>query len=160
MDIFEHFQHAVNEAIEELVAQDRLPGGLDLSRIAVEPPRDRGHGDITTNAAMVLAKPAQQNPRELAEAIADILRAREDVTGVDIAGPGFVNMHLDKGFWPRIVRAVLDQGDDYGRLTVGKGCSVNVEYVSANPTGPLHVGHCRGAVVGDALANLLAFCRV
>lgn len=157
MDIFDHFRLAVNEAVEELVVQKRLPAGLDLSRIAVEPPRDPEHGDVTTNAAMVLAKPAQQKPRDLAEEIAAILRQRADVTGVDIAGPGFVNLRLENSIWPRIVQEVLKQGDDYGKATIGQGVSVNVEYVSANPTGPLHVGHCRGAVVGDALANLLEF---
>ena len=129
----------------------------DLSRIVVEPPRDASHGDMATNAAMVLAKDAGKKPRELAEQIAEKLRADAKVEKVDVAGPGFINLTLKASVWPEALRAVLAQGDHYGRSPLGGGHKVNVEYVSANPTGPLHIGHCRGAVFGDALASLLAF---
>ncbi len=157
MDIFEHFRTTVSSVIEQLVTAGTLPEGTDMSRIAVEPPREAAHGDVTTNAAMVLAKPAGQRPRDLAETIADLLRRSDGVAAVEIAGPGFINLQIDASFWPDVVRAALEQGERYGRSDIGAGVSVNVEYVSANPTGPLHVGHCRGAVFGDALANLLAF---
>ena len=128
-----------------------------LSRIVVEPPRDPTHGDMATNAAMVLAKDAGKNPRELAEVVAGKLRADPLVAKADVAGPGFINLTLKSHVWGEALRQVLEQGKDYGRSTMGAGDPVNVEYVSANPTGPLHVGHGRGAVFGDALANLLAF---
>jgi len=155
VDIFAHFQARVGECVDTLVASGALPDGLDLSRVAVEPPRDDAHGDVTTNAAMVLAKPAKMKPRDIAEALVPHLEALEHVAAVDIAGPGFINMTLSSAIWPQVVAAVLDAGDTYGNSTVGGGMAVNVEYVSANPTGPLHVGHCRGAVFGDALASLL-----
>jgi arginyl-tRNA synthetase len=131
--------------------------GADVSRIVVEPPRDPTHGDMATNAAMVLAKDAGKKPRELAEAIAAKLRSDGKVASVDIAGPGFINLTLKPNVWSEELRLVLEAGPDYGRSGMGKGEKVNVEYVSANPTGPMHVGHGRGAVFGDALANLLAF---
>ncbi|MBS0247759.1 MAG: arginine--tRNA ligase [Proteobacteria bacterium] len=133
-----------------------LGEGTDLSRIVVEPPRDASHGDMATNAAMVLAKEAGRNPRDLATAIAEKLRTDTQIDKVDIAGPGFINLTLKPEVWPEALRAVLAQGKAYGKGTVGAGHKVNVEYVSANPTGPLHVGHGRGAVFGDALASLLA----
>ncbi|HWC91505.1 MAG TPA: arginine--tRNA ligase, partial [Pseudolabrys sp.] len=129
----------------------------DLSRIVVEPPRDPTHGDMATNAAMVLAKDAGRKPRELAEAIAEKLRADDHVAQAGVAGPGFINLTLKPHVWGEALRAALAAGPDYGRSDIGKNEPVNVEYVSANPTGPLHVGHGRGAVFGDALANLLAF---
>ncbi len=132
-------------------------GDLDLSRISVEPPRDASHGDIATNAAMVLSKAVGQNPRELATAIADALKSDKDVATVDVAGPGFINLRLKDTYWQRELAAMLNEGTDFGRSKLGTGTKVNVEYVSANPTGPMHVGHCRGAVVGDVLANLLKF---
>ncbi len=131
--------------------------GADLARIVVEPPRDASHGDMATNAAMVLAKDAGKKPRELAEAIAERLRAEPDVEKVDVAGPGFINLTLKSHVWSEALRQALAAGVDYGRSRMGQGEPVNVEYVSANPTGPLHVGHGRGAVFGDALASLLAF---
>jgi len=134
-----------------------LGSGADLSRIVVEPPRDPTHGDMATNAAMVLAKDAGKKPRELAESIAAKLRGDSKITSVDIAGPGFINLTLKPAVWSEELRLVLEAGDDYGRSDIGKGEKVNVEYVSANPTGPMHVGHGRGAVFGDALANLLSF---
>lgn len=134
-----------------------LPAGIDLSRVVVEPPRDASHGDMATNAAMVLAKEAKAKPRDLAERIAEGLRADPLIASVDIAGPGFINLTLKTSAWTDALAAVLKEGDAYGRGSVGDAEKVNVEYVSANPTGPMHVGHCRGAVFGDALASLLAF---
>jgi arginyl-tRNA synthetase len=134
-----------------------LGSGADLSRIVVEPPRDPTHGDMATNAAMVLAKDAGKKPRELAESIAAKLRGDDKITSVDVAGPGFINLTLKPNVWSEELRLVLEEGSDYGRSDIGKGEKVNVEYVSANPTGPMHVGHGRGAVFGDALANLLSF---
>jgi arginyl-tRNA synthetase len=129
----------------------------NLSRIVVEPPRDQGHGDMATNAAMVLAKDAGRKPRELADAIAERLRGEELVAKVDVAGPGFINFTLKTAAWIEELSTILAQGQRYGASAIGNGEKVNVEYVSANPTGPMHVGHGRGAVFGDALANLLAF---
>jgi arginyl-tRNA synthetase len=134
-----------------------LGDGADLSRVLVEPPRDPSHGDMATNAAMVLAKDAGKKPRELADAIAGKLRADPDVVKVDVAGPGFINLALRPEVWGQELLVAIALGRDYGRSDLGKAQKVNVEYVSANPTGPMHVGHCRGAVFGDALANLLAF---
>src|SRR5262249_5460045 len=131
--------------------------GADLSRIVVEPPRDPTHGDMATNAAMVLAKDAGKKPRELAESIAAKMRGDKKITSVDIAGPGFINLTLKPAVWSEELRLVLEAGSDYGRSDSGKGEKVNVEDVSANPTGPMHVGHGRGAVFRDALANLLSF---
>lgn len=134
-----------------------LVPGADLSRVVVEPPKDASHGDMATNAAMVLAKDARKNPRELAEGIATALRAEPIVAKVDVAGPGFINLTLKPHVWGEALKQALAAGKDYGRSDIGQGAPINVEYVSANPTGPLHVGHCRGAVFGDALASLLAF---
>jgi len=134
-----------------------LGPNAELSRIVVEPPRDATHGDMATNAAMVLAKEAGKKPRDLAENIAAKLRADDKLTSVDVAGPGFINLTLKPHVWSEELRLILEHGDDYGRSSIGKGEKVNVEYVSANPTGPMHVGHGRGAVFGDALASLLAF---
>jgi arginyl-tRNA synthetase len=140
-----------------LAAEGGWPAGIDLSRVVVEPPRDAAHGDMATNAAMVLAKEAKAKPRDLAEAIAAKLRADDLIASVDVAGPGFINLTLKPEAWSDALRTVLREGDAYGRSTMGAGEKVNVEYVSANPTGPMHVGHCRGAVFGDALCSLLAF---
>ena len=129
--------------------------GLTARNVTVEPPRDPSHGDLATNAAMVLAKAAGTNPRALAEAIKPKLEALPPVTSVEIAGPGFLNLRLTPDAWRDELRTILREGDDYGLSTIGKNERVNVEYVSANPTGPLHMGHCRGAVVGDSLARLL-----
>jgi len=134
-----------------------LGDGADLSRVLVEPPRDPSHGDMATNAAMVLARDAGQKPRALAETIAGRLRGEDIVARAEVAGPGFINLTLRQDVWGEELRAALSLGSDYGRSAMGAGERVNVEYVSANPTGPMHVGHCRGAVFGDALANLLAF---
>ena len=155
MNLFTHFRDQIAGLIDELMQAGELPEGLDASRITVEPPRDPSHGDITTNAAMVLAKPAKKNPREIAALLAAKAESLDGVTGVEIAGPGFLNMRLGDDFWHARLRDVLDAGVAYGDSTAGNGQKVNVEYVSANPTGPMHVGHARGAVFGDALAALL-----
>ena len=146
--------HAVCSA---LAAEGGWPAGIDLSRVVVEPPREAAHGDMATNAAMVLAKEAKAKPRDLAEAIAARLRADDLVAAVDVAGPGFINLTLKPTAWADALRTVLREGDAYGKSTIGAAEKVDVEYVSANPTGPMHVGHCRGAVFGDALASLLKF---
>jgi arginyl-tRNA synthetase len=156
-NIFAAVLDKVRAATNALVADGMLPAGIDQSRIVVEPPRESAHGDMATNAAMVLAKDAGAKPRELAEAIAAKLRGDELVAKAEVAGPGFINLTLKPAAWIAALRAVLATGADYGRSDIGQGIAVDVEYVSANPTGPLHVGHCRGAVFGDALANLLAF---
>ncbi|WP_296738609.1 arginine--tRNA ligase [Mesorhizobium sp.] len=157
MNIFADFNARIVKAVETLDLKDKDGAALDLSRIAVEPPRDASHGDLATNAAMVLAKPTGQNPRALAEKLAEALRADSDIASAEIAGPGFVNLRLKDGFWQAHLAGLLGAGRDYGRSRIGGGRKANVEYVSANPTGPMHVGHCRGAVVGDTLANLMAF---
>ena len=149
----------VTAANEALIAAGMLPAGTDLARITVEPPRDPSHGDMATNAAMVLAKDADKKPRELAEALAETLRVDPLIEKVDIAGPGFINMTLKHATWLGALRAAIAAGTDFGQSRIGRRNKVNVEYVSANPTGPMHVGHCRGAVFGDALASLLAFAE-
>jgi arginyl-tRNA synthetase len=154
-NIFATVLARVQAALEALTVSGVLPSGLALSRVLVEPPRDAAHGDMATNAAMVLAKDAGKKPRELADAIAEKLRADDLIEKVDVAGPGFINLTLKAPVWAAALRAAIKAGPTYGHgAATGK---VNVEYVSANPTGPMHVGHCRGAVFGDALANLLAF---
>ncbi len=139
------------------VCAAELGNGTDLSRVVVEPPKDPSHGDMATNAAMVLAKEARTKPRDLAEKIASRLRADDLIASVDVAGPGFINLTLKVAVWAETLRAVLREGNSYGQSAIGAAEKVNVEYVSANPTGPMHVGHCRGAVFGDALASLLQF---
>jgi len=156
-NIFAAVLDKVRAANDALIADGVLPAGIDQSRIVVEPPRESAHGDMATNAAMVLAKGAASNPRALAEAIAAKLRADDIVAKAEVAGPGFINLTLRPAAWIAALRAILAAGKNYGRGDVGESTAVNVEYVSANPTGPMHVGHCRGAVFGDALANLLAF---
>lgn len=157
MNLFSDIRDLVVASLNALAAEGVLPKGLDLSAVAVEPPRDAAHGDMATNAAMVLAKPANMQPRAIAEALAARLMADPRVAGADVAGPGFLNLRLDPALWHTLVRATLVAGTDYGRSTLGQGLKVNVEFVSANPTGPMHVGHTRGAVFGDALARLLSF---
>ncbi|GLQ57529.1 arginine--tRNA ligase [Devosia nitrariae] len=154
MDIFALFAVRVADALKSL--HPDIPEEL-LGRIVVEPPRDAGHGDLSTNAAMVVAKPLGKNPREVATAIAARFEGDEDVISVEVAGPGFLNFRLALPVWHRVLRTIAAEGDDYGRSNIGKGEAVNVEYVSANPTGPMHVGHTRGAVFGDAVASLMAY---
>jgi len=157
MTLYTRFAAHLDAALDQLVGAGTLPEGLDRRNVTVEPPRDASHGDLATNAAMVLAKPAGTNPRALAEKIAAELGKLDEVEAVSIAGPGFINMTLNEDIWRTELSAILDGGADYGRSTRGRGTTVNIEYVSANPTGPMHMGHCRGAVVGDALASLLQF---
>ncbi len=156
-NIFAEVLDRVHRANDALVAAGELPAGIDQARVTVEPPRDAAHGDMATNAAMVLAKDVGKKPRELAEKIAEKLRADELIASVDIAGPGFINLTLKPAAWTGALRAAVQRGVRYGASAIGHEEPINVEYVSANPTGPMHIGHCRGAVFGDALANLLAF---
>ena len=155
-DIFADLLERIHQACHRLVTAGRLPRQVDVSRISLDPPREAAHGDMATNAAMVLAKEAGLRPRELAEAIASQLRDDPRILQADIAGPGFINITLRPQTWIDVLRSGLRLGPRCGRSEVAAE-RVNVEYVSANPTGPLHVGHCRGAVSGDALANVLAF---
>lgn len=157
MNLFTDFGLRITKALEEIDVVREKRDSLDFARVAVEPPRDPAHGDVATNAAMVLSKPLGLNPRALGEIIAEKLKQDPEVADVNVAGPGFINIRLSVGYWQRLLKSIVTEGVNYGRSTVGAGRKVNVEYVSANPTGPMHVGHCRGAVVGDALANLLAF---
>ena len=159
MNLFDDIRSAVLTSLEAMQAQGVLPADLDFANVAVEPPRDGAHGDMATNAAMVLAKPAKMKPRDIAEALARHLILDPRIEAVDVAGPGFLNMRLSSALWQGVIGTVLDQGADFGRSDMGQGKRVNVEYVSANPTGPLHVGHTRGAVFGDALASLLDCLR-
>mgnify|MGYP000672215029 FL=1 len=157
MNLFADIRSLVLSTLDTLVADGFLPEGLSFDAITVEPPRDAAHGDMATNAAMVLAKPARMKPRDIAEKLAEKLGEDPRITAADVAGPGFLNLRLSAAVWQGVVGAVLGQGTDFGRGDLGQGKRVNVEYVSANPTGPLHVGHTRGAVFGDALASLLDF---
>ncbi|WP_310497558.1 arginine--tRNA ligase [Sandarakinorhabdus sp.] len=156
-NLFHTYAAVVEAAIGQLVAAGELPAGLDLRAVTVEPPRDASHGDLSTNAAMVLAKPAGMAPRDIAVRLSQLLARQADVASAEVAGPGFINLRLKDHVWHAQLAAITAAGADYGRSGMGAGQSVNVEYVSANPTGPMHMGHCRGAVVGDALASLLAF---
>jgi len=157
MNVFTLFTAHVRSAIEALAAAGAFPRPPELDRVVVEPPRDAAHGDLATNAAMALAKDAGLKPRDLAARLAAELGKLPQITKVEVAGPGFINMTLDPSVWRQALRAAILAGPDFGRSDIGKSEAVNVEFVSANPTGPMHVGHCRGAVFGDALANLLAF---
>ena len=156
MNLFTALRDLVLQEVTALAAAGELPEGLDTDAVTVEPPREAAHGDVATNAAMVLAKPAKRSPRDIAKLIAERLRRAHDVEVVEVAGPGFINLRLAPGFWHARLREILHEGVDYGVVDLGKGAPVNVEYVSANPTGPLHVGHGRGTVFGDVLASLLA----
>jgi len=156
MNVFRALKADIESVIQQLVESGQLPGDMNSSRVSVELPRDPSHGDLSTNAAMVLAKPAGLKPRDLAETIAEGLRALDFVESVDVAGPGFINLSLADQFWCQRLVDVLEAGTAYGNGDIPGNGAVNIEYVSANPTGPLHVGHARGAVVGDVLAALLA----
>ena len=157
MNLFSDIRTLVISALDQMVQSGDLPSGLDTANVAVEPPRDPLHGDMATNAAMVLSKPAGLKPREIADKLALVLAADPRITTADVAGPGFLNMRLAASVWQGVVGTALANGADFGCSDMGAGKRVNVEYVSANPTGPLHVGHTRGAVFGDALASLLAY---
>jgi len=155
--LYARFAADLDAALDALEGEGTLPAGLDRRNVTVEPPRDPAHGDLATNAAMVLAKPAGTNPRALAELIKPKLATLPHVVSVEIAGPGFLNVRLTEQTWRDELAAIRSEADAYGRSDMGGGARVNVEYVSANPTGPMHMGHCRGAVVGDALAGLLEY---
>ena len=157
MNLFTDFEARIRAVLADIDSVKDKGGELDLSRVNVEPPRDPSHGDIATNAAMVLAKPLGSNPRALAEIIVRKLEEDPEIEAVSVAGPGFINVKLSVAYWQKILASMIAGGPRYGQSVMGKGRKVNVEYVSANPTGPMHVGHCRGAVVGDTLANLLEF---
>ena len=157
MNLFADIRSLVLDRLDDMVRSGDLSAGLDRSQVTVEPPRDKGHGDMATNAAMVLAKPAGVSPRAIAGTLAPLLAADPRIVAAEVAGPGFLNLRLAPSVWTGIVEAVLDAGAEYGRSDLGAGARVNVEFVSANPTGPMHVGHVRGAVFGDALASLLDF---
>ncbi len=157
MNLFAEIRSLVIASLDDMVGAGELPAGLDTTNVAVEPPRDAAHGDMATNAAMVLAKPAGMQPRAIADALAARLAADPRIVTAEAAGPGFLNMRLAPSVWQGVVRSALKTGRDFGRSDLGKGVRVNVEFVSANPTGPMHVGHTRGAVFGDALAALLDF---
>ncbi|MEJ7925529.1 arginine--tRNA ligase [Sphingobium sp. AN641] len=157
MSLYARFTAHLNAVLDRLEADGALPAGLPRKAVTVEPPRDPAHGDLSTNAAMVLAKPAGTNPRALADRIVAGLQALDEVASAAIAGPGFINLTLTDATWRAELAAIHADADDYGRSDLGQGVTVNVEYVSANPTGPMHMGHCRGAVVGDALATLLEY---
>jgi arginyl-tRNA synthetase len=157
MNVFDDVALRIKTALEEMKKEGGLPADLDLSRADVETPRDAAHGDFASNAAMVLSKAAGKKPRDIADALKSKLVSQPDVEAIEVAGPGFLNIRMKPHFWHKLVAAILSEGGQYGRSAMGTGKPVNVEYVSANPTGPLHVGHCRGAVFGDAVANLLAF---
>lgn len=156
MNLFAEFESRIKSILLDKVIPEDKREGADLSRVVVEPPRDPAHGDLATNAAMVLSKHMGMPPRQLAESITQHLSNDADIAEVGIAGPGFINIRLSGAYWRRFLAGVVTLGTEYGRSSIGAGHKINVEYVSANPTGPMHVGHCRGAVVGDALANLLA----
>ncbi|MAX73344.1 MAG: arginine--tRNA ligase, partial [Nioella sp.] len=157
MTLFADIRALVIASLDTMTAEGVLPEGLDMSNVAVEPPRDAAHGDMATNAAMVLAKPAGMKPRDIAGALAGKLAEDPRIASAEVAGPGFLNLRLSASTWQGVIGGILQAGEGYGRSDMGQGQKVNVEYVSANPTGPLHVGHTRGAVFGDALASLLAF---
>ena len=158
MNIFQYFESEFASILAELVGQGLLPEHLDANRVVFELPRDATHGDLATNAAMILAKPAQKSPRDLAAVFASAFAKIDGVTAVDIAGPGFINLRVSPILWARQIDDIIKAGNQYGRSQIGAGARVNVEFVSANPTGPLHAAHARGAVIGDALAGLMAFC--
>lgn len=155
MNLYQHFRDEIIRIVDELAGQGVIPAGMDMARIAVEPPREADHGDITTNAAMVLSKAAGMKPRDLARLMTERLDGAQWIVETKIAGPGFINMRLEPAFWHQRLEEILLAGPSYGESTLGRGEAVNVEFVSANPTGPLHVAHARGAVVGDVLASLL-----
>ena len=157
MNVFADVEARITSALEALIKEGVLPAGLDLTKVAADVPADLSHGDFACSIALALAKSAQMKPRDIAVALAGKLSKDEQFSKVDVAGPGFVNLTMQPAFWHRLITYLLKDGKNYGRNGVSKAERVNIEYVSANPTGPMHVGHCRGAVLGDSLANLLSF---
>ena len=160
IDIFSRFSDFVTSTVHQLIANGVLAADqpVNTDKLVVELPRDESHGDLACNAAMVLAKQLSMKPRDLAAVLAKELEERDDVAVVDIAGPGFINIFLKSGIWPIELTKILNAASEYGRSKIGEGQAVNIEFVSANPTGPLHAAHARGAIFGDSLANLLEFC--
>ena len=158
MNIFPYFETAFQIIVEKLAADDLLIKELDVSRVVFELPREASHGDIATNAAMVLAKQVGSSPRDIAMLLADELQAIDGVRDVKIAGPGFLNIVVETKLWTHEIADILSAGLSYGKSDIGAGKAVNIEFVSANPTGPLHAAHARGAVIGDTLAGLMEFC--
>ena len=150
MNLFTDFESRIKNVLENIDIVREKRGEVDFARVGVEPPRDPSHGDVATNAAMVLAKPLGSNPRALAELIVAELKKDPEIADVSVAGPGFINVRLSVDYWQKVLATIIAEGGEFGRATLGAGKSVNVEYVSANPTGPMHVGHCRGAVVAFA----------
>jgi arginyl-tRNA synthetase len=157
MNVFSDIEAQIGAALTELQNEGFFNSDLMLPNAEAETPRDASHGDVATNIAMVLSKPAKMKPRDIAQALSAKLEADDDIEHVSVAGPGFLNLKMTPAYWQRLVTEIIANAETYGRPEVGGGAKVNIEYVSANPTGPMHVGHCRGAVFGDALANLLAF---
>ena len=157
MEILSILKNKVISAVEILEKKEILPSGLNKSLITIEKPKDESFGELSTNASMVLAKGAGIRPRDLAVKLVDILKEDEMISTADIAGPGFINFRIYKKFWIKLVKKILEDGQKFGLKNIGDNKKVNIEFVSANPTGPLHVGHCRGAVFGDVLSNLLIF---
>jgi len=157
MNVFADMEGRIRAGLAELMDAGTLPAGLDVSRVTVDLPADPAHGDFATSAGLALAKAAGMKPRDIAQPLAQVLSRHGDIAKAEVAGPGFVNVTVTPDYWRALIAAIRAAPADYGRARVGGGARVNVEYVSANPTGPMHVGHCRGAVFGDALANLLAF---
>lgn len=157
MNIFTEFEKKLKKAIQNIDFQTRDDETIDLSKIIVEVPKDSSHGDLATNAALILAKFTKESPRQIAAKIESFFKDNQDILSINIAGPGFINFRFTKDYWQNFLAKIFQNKEDYGRSQIGKGRKVNVEYVSANPTGPLHIGHCRGAVVGDVIANLLNF---
>jgi len=157
MNVFAEVEQLIRSALQTLLTEGKLPADLSIAQVELQEPRDPAHGDIASNIAMTLAKPARMKPRDIAELIAEKLQGHDAFTRVEVAGPGFLNLTMAPRIWQQLVSSILEQGKDYGRTSIGQGQRVHVEYVSANPTGPMHVGHCRGAVFGDTLCNLLEF---
>jgi arginyl-tRNA synthetase len=160
MNLFTDFGSRIKNVLEALDIVRENRSELDFSRISVESPRDASHGDVATNAAMVLAKPLGTNPRALADQIVAKLKEDPEVAGVSVAGPGFINVKLSIAYWQKLLTVMVAEGTEYGKSAVGAGRKVNVEYVSANPTGPMHVGHCRGAVVRRHACQYARLCRL
>src|SRR5262245_46019899 len=155
MNIYTDFANQIKKIIKELSVEIPQSQELLLEKIVVEPAKDPTHGDLATNAAMILAKPAGKSPHQMAHLLVDRVRLLPYITKAEVAGPGFINISLQDLFWIEQLKEILSDGNAYGNADTGHGQTVNVEYVSVNPTGPMHVGHCRGAVVGDVLASLL-----
>ena len=155
MDVFNHLKGIIEGEVIALSASGKLPANINVKKIIAEPPRDAAHGHIASNVALVLSKEARLAPRELGELLVERLEALDIVSECNMAGPGFLNLRMIDSFWHSQLKRIIFEGINYGKSSIGAGTSANIEYVSANPTGPLHVGHSRGAVFGDVLANIL-----